>query len=371
MLAAHSPSKMTPRRVLGDLAPKALNTPSKRPVALDASEAIRAQSQLKQVTPLSPQPSVNKENLSSAGAYPQGRKRSIYEVDEVETVDNAKAMFGARDAPMFKARGGLTAEAVQRHLVSSFQTRRVSHVPNTVQESNAVDLPIPGSPTECNTPSPEPEAPFNLENSQDTQGSQVSLSNYVDFSLCASQTETVEQPPQPVQEEEKKSRAELLRTRLRFGYYKVETNQASKRGSEVISRWESSFTSTDVSTSMPLTSSSESASSQAIPRITLSPVRLDAQPVFVKANLDPFRPVGKLTPAPILLPTAVSSRMAYDYQMPSSPPQAASPDQLMSPAKQESSHGTPMSKRERSEKEQGEAVHDSLQARLEEGDLTS
>jgi len=78
---------------------------------------LRAQSPLKQVTTLSPQLRVDKENITSMNAYPQGRKRSIYEVDEAENVEIAKAMFGARDKVISGAPVGLTAAAVQTHTV--------------------------------------------------------------------------------------------------------------------------------------------------------------------------------------------------------------------------------------------------------------
>jgi hypothetical protein len=369
-MAPRSPSKTTPRRVLGDLPPNALKTPSKLTGALDAAEGLRAQSPLKQVTTLSPHLRMGKENLASMNAYPQGRKRSIHEVDDAENVEIAKAMFGARDTTMTGARVGLTAAAVQTHTVSPPAARRVQHVSNTVQDLTSVDLPTPGSPTERNTPSPEPEVLPAGANSQNTQTSEYSFSNFINTELLGSQTENAEQekPPAPV-EEAKKSRAELLRTRLRFGYYKVETNQVDKRGSEVISTWESSSPeSNDASMSAPITSSVESAKSHRVPNITLSPVRRDAHPVFVEANLDPFRPIGKLTPAPVLLPTAVSSRMNYDYHLPSSPPQAASPqhvspEQLMSPVRQK--------RRRTEEAAEEETVQGRLQSRLQEGDLTS
>jgi hypothetical protein len=109
-----------------------------------------------------------------------------------------------------------------------------------------------------------------------------------------------------------------------------------------------------------------------VPTITHSPAQRDAQPVFVEANLDPFRPIGKLTPAPVLLPTAVSSRMNYDYHLPSSPPQAISPEQLMSPVRQEPSYRTPVPKRIRTDEKIGEDASSSrLQSRFQEGDLTS
>ena len=51
-------------------------------------------------------------------AYPQGRKRSIYEVDDAENVEIAKAMFGARDQAVMGGREALTAEAMQKHMVA-------------------------------------------------------------------------------------------------------------------------------------------------------------------------------------------------------------------------------------------------------------
>jgi hypothetical protein len=116
-MSAHSPSKTTPRRVLGDLPPKSLNTSSKQAGALEASEAMRAQSPLKQVTTLSPQRRMGKENATGMNAFSQGRKRSIYEVDEAENVEIAQSMFGARDKVILGAPVGLTAAAMQNHMV--------------------------------------------------------------------------------------------------------------------------------------------------------------------------------------------------------------------------------------------------------------
>lgn len=212
-----------------------------------------------------------------------------------------------------------------------------------------------------------------MDDSQDTQGSQFSISKFFDLNGAGcSQPEPVEEQPLVEEEKPQKSRAELLRTRLRFGYYKLETNQVAKRGSDVISTWESSCASfSDASTALPLASSTDSAASHGGPNKTQSPARSETQPVFVKANLDPFRPIGKLTPAPVLLPTAVSSRMNYEYQMHSSPPQAVSPEQLMSPVRQPASYQTPASKRIRVEGGVEQTAQDRLHSRFQEGDLTS
>ena len=102
-------SQGTPRRVLGDLTPKALNTSSRR---ADPSEGTRAQSPLKQMQTLSPQLFGGKENALSGA--PHGKKRSIHEVDDAERVENAKV----RAAASANANTALSAAAVRFHTVT-------------------------------------------------------------------------------------------------------------------------------------------------------------------------------------------------------------------------------------------------------------
>ncbi|KAJ4360721.1 uncharacterized protein N0V89_001288 [Didymosphaeria variabile] len=355
---ANSPSQGTPRRILGDLTPKALNTPSKR---ADLSENTRAHSPLKQMQTLSPQLFGDKENALNSAV--KGRKRSINEVDDAERIDAKVRVGGSASGNM-----GLSAAAMRLH------------TSNTTS-----DLPVPGSPTERNSPTPEPEHMHEAVNSQDTQGTNNSFSALIDFDLCASQNSVqapasrAPSPPSPVLEENN-SRADLLRTRLCFGIYKVKTNQVTKSGSDIISTWESSFYhATDASTSMAITSFDGSKDVHQVPDITISSARRDHQPVFVKANLDPFRPIGnlKLTPAPVLLPTATSSRILHDYDMPSSPPQVISPEQLRSPVKQRLDYATPVNQSPRSERAEDDVGDGSAQSglrklqRFQEGELTS
>lgn len=86
-----------------------LNTSSRR---ADASEGTRAQSPLKQMHTLSPQLFGGKENaLSSA---PQGKKRSIHEVDDAERVEDAKIRVAANT----NANIALSAAAVRIHTVA-------------------------------------------------------------------------------------------------------------------------------------------------------------------------------------------------------------------------------------------------------------
>jgi hypothetical protein len=142
-----------------------------------------------------------------------------------------------------------------------------------------VGLADPGSPTERNTPTPEPE-PI-----QASQKSNQSFSDLLDYNQCASQRSE----PAPVAlapaftESKKKSRAEILRTRLKFGLYKVKTHQEAKKGRDIISSFEAS---------------SSPPTSMEVPNITISSPRRD-MPVFVKANLDPFQPIGKLGRPPV------------------------------------------------------------------------
>lgn len=80
---------------------------------------------------------------------------------------------------------------------------------------------------------------------------------------------------------------------------------------------------------------------QRVPDITISsPSR---NPVFVKANLDPFRPIGALGQPPVSFapPTqsyGIESRAVEGYEVGSSPPvQSVSPAALMSPIRGEES----------------------------------
>jgi hypothetical protein len=149
-----------------------------------------------------------------------------------------------------------------------------------------VGLADPGSPTERNTPTPEPELELELEPEpiQASQKSNQSFSDLLDYNQCASQrSEPAPVALAPAFTESKKSRAEILRTRLKFGLYKVKTHQEAKKGRDIISSFEAS---------------SSPPTSMEVPNITISSPRRD-MPVFVKANLDPFQPIGKLGRPPV------------------------------------------------------------------------
>ena len=103
------------RRVLGELPPQAMNTPSKAKI-MESSELTRAQSPLKQLQ-ATPRAFANKENATSIDAFTHGRKRSIADVDDPESVPAAKMVASERDTPQEDAMIQLTTAAVQRHTV--------------------------------------------------------------------------------------------------------------------------------------------------------------------------------------------------------------------------------------------------------------
>jgi hypothetical protein len=150
---------------------------------------------------------------------------------------------------------------------------------------------------------------------------------------------------------------------------------------DIISTFEAGASSDALaSSSTAMTSSADSLSTSRVPDITVSsPQR---EPVFVKANLDPFRPIGRLGQPPVQFDvpkdgTQVSSRMIQAYDLSSSPPgpvlpQSISPEQLMSPVK----HQQRLGEYDDADIEEGAAAaHRRLQQLKDQsyyaGDLTS
>jgi hypothetical protein len=132
MTTQHSLPGTPSRRVLGELPPQAMNTPSKAR-NMESSEPARAQSPRKQLQ-ATPRAFANKENATSIDAFSHGRKRSIADVDDAESVPAAKMVAFERDTPQEDAITQLTAAAVQRHTVHLPQTIRPSSTNSTVQQ---------------------------------------------------------------------------------------------------------------------------------------------------------------------------------------------------------------------------------------------
>ncbi|KAL1797576.1 hypothetical protein ACET3X_004182 [Alternaria dauci] len=356
MASQHTPSKTPSRRVFGDLTSKAINTPS-TPKAHELAEVARAHSPLKQVTTQTPTNPVGKENLMTPQTNSNSKKRGIEEVDGVESVESVKMLARAHDESLSSTSTRLTADAVQKHT-----------------ENNPIGLADPGSPTERATPTPSPEP----EQMHASQKSNQSFSDLLNYDLCASQKsehgERVAMPaaaPAPtVAEEKRKSRAEQLRTRLKFGLYKIKTNQVTKRDADIIAPYEAraSYSSDALNASRSTAmSSGESLGAYRVPNITVSSPRRDQGPVFVQANLDAFRPISKLGPAPVqfAIPQGnvpASSRMVPGYVLSSSPPgpqlpNSVAPDQLSSPIRARNYYQLPSESRIRMGERDAECIN--------------
>ena len=362
MASQHTPSKTPSRRVLGDLTSKAINTPS-TPKAYDPAEVARAQSPLKQVTTHTPTNPIGKENLMTPQTNSNSKKRGIEEVEGVESIESVKMLARACDESLSSTGTRLTTDAVQKHTVDDTSCPAPSRATNNCKENNPIGLADPGSPTERATPTPSPEP----EPIQASQKSNQSFSDLLNYDLCASQKsehgERVAMPaaaPAPaVAEGKRRSRAEQLRTRLKFGLYKIKTNQVTKRDADIIGPYEArasySSDALNASRSTAMTSSGESLGAYRVPNITVSSPRRDQGPVFVQANLDPFHPISKLGPAPVqfAIPQGnmpASSRMIPGYVLSSSPPgpqlpHSVAPDQLSSPIRARSYYEPPSESR--------------------------
>jgi hypothetical protein len=107
--------------------------------------------------------------------------------------------------------------------------------------------------------------------------------------------------------------AETLRLRLRIALYKVRTNQTNIPLSELALP-------TPGLGAQPC--SLASPSRPPIPSITISSTSPSS------SRTAPATTIPKLLPAPVLLPTAYSSRHITEPYLPSSPPASASPEQV-------------------------------------------
>jgi hypothetical protein len=120
-MTTHQSSHQTPaRRALGDLTPRAINSP-----VIDASEAIRPPSPLKKITSHIPSVFADKENLVDSPAPTHGKKRSIDEVDDAEKAGSGKMLAHTRDEIMWEPDMRLTTDAMERNTVRCSYSKRV------------------------------------------------------------------------------------------------------------------------------------------------------------------------------------------------------------------------------------------------------
>jgi len=118
MATSYSPSQTTPRRVLGHLPPKAINTPSSQSASLESSQVARAQSPWKQPTTQASTALRDKENLASSYEHSKGKKRGIEEVDSAEVADHLKTLARRRGDSLMGPAVRLTTDAMHVHTVT-------------------------------------------------------------------------------------------------------------------------------------------------------------------------------------------------------------------------------------------------------------
>ena len=151
------------------------------------------------------------------------------------------------------------------------------------------------------------------------------------------------------------SHAELLKLRLRVAMYKVQTNQV-----------DTPFTDLRIPGS---TIVSKSPTAQAVEE-AVAQLRREAQEINARQKTA----IPVLLPAPVLKPTAYSSRMVYETHIPSSPPVSLSPDKLpsaggnvLTPQKDFAQYGTPRGSVERLRRPLEELTSSAVKGRVAEG----
>jgi hypothetical protein len=196
------------------------------------------------------------------------------------------------------------------------------------------------SPTEPNTPSDEGNS------TQDSSAERKSFSSLINYDP-SSQTSNLMLSSI--------SYAELLKLRLRVAMYKVRTNQV-----------DIPFTDLRVPEHAKV---SKSPTAQAVEE-AVAQLRREAMEVNARQSTT----IPKLLPAPVLKPTAYSSRMVYETNIPSSPPVSLSPDKLRSaptnvftPQKDFAQYGTPRRSVERLRMPPEELTSSAVKGRVAEG----
>ena len=152
------------------------------------------------------------------------------------------------------------------------------------------------TPTEPNTPSEEDE-----DNTSASSAERKSFSSLINYDPSSQTSNLLFKTT---------SNAEMLRLRLRVAMYKVQTNQTGVP-----------FTELHVEDQSP------AAKAQRAADAAVDELRREAREVAARG---PQRPVPKLMPAPVLKPTAYSSRFVYaaQLQQPPSPLASSSPGEL-------------------------------------------
>ncbi|KAK8153686.1 hypothetical protein IWX90DRAFT_76149 [Phyllosticta citrichinensis] len=287
---ATTPSKTPGRRVLGELASNANITPQKSTITSGKTQAPLSPSPRKPSRTFTTIQDENKhDNLQEA--HLKSRKRSIHEVE------GALARQDAIGSPAKRVAGRADLTKISRppiH-VRPDSTATASTMP-------AIDLQ-PASPAK-GSPEPTPQ------NTQETVGNK-SFSSLIDYTAAASPKLQTSSPPEPA-ETRVKTQAETLRLRLRAALYKVKTDQIfiPLGNLEIPEQYQRRAQATDVAS----TGQQTPPQSQPEPNTTETVTRDSG---------DSSSTALKLLPAPLLRPTAYSTRFIETPHLPSSPPATA------------------------------------------------
>ncbi|GME25180.1 hypothetical protein GTA08_BOTSDO03416 [Neofusicoccum parvum] len=302
--AATTPSKSAARRALGELTPNAKVSPQKPTITSDKTQPPRNLSPLKQARAVSLVQDENAYGISKLPNQMTGRKRSIDEVD------GAVAREDAVGSPMKRVDGRDTA---QKH----FQSPILNIEESARLASQIVDLSHEDlTPTDEDTPEPAPRG------TQETTGTRASFSSLIDYNPRSQQTSS--SPPLRATKTSTRTHAEILRLRLRVALYKVRTDQTFVPLSclEIPEKYQRK-------------PAKEDASAEAGSPVA-SPERERTAPTITVTEDGPSDKgsegsAPKLLPAPVLLPTAYSTRFITEASMPSSPPHSVAVDSSSTP----------------------------------------
>ena len=186
------------------------------------------------------------------------------------------------------------------------QTHSLHNVSRPILEATQLEGPaLESAPPEIQQPSPtEPNTPSaDVEDMPNSSGEVKSFSSLINYGL-SSQTSNLASRPV--------SNAETLRLRLKVAMFKVRTNQVDVPFGEL-----------HVGGPQPPQPPPGLSLRQEVIDETVARLRHEAQEAQPRHDHVPA-----LRPAPVLLPTAYSSRMIHDRCYPSSPPASTSPDRL-------------------------------------------
>ncbi|EKG17354.1 hypothetical protein MPH_05420 [Macrophomina phaseolina MS6] len=319
---AATPTKSAARRALGELTPNAKVSPNKGNITTDKTYPPRTLSPLKQARSAPLVQNENAQNIHQLSDKMIGRKRSI---DEVEgTV--------ARQSTTMKRGDG--RDAAQRQLqVPTFDMQASAQLANQIIDLAHEDL----TPTDEDTPEAAPLG------TQETTGTRASFSSLIDYNPQGSSQQTSSSPPlqatkpaartthaDPAEVAHEQAttqpaepilqRAETLRLRLRIALYKVRTDQTLVPLSclEIPKKYQrkpaKEASIAQIAASLVDAEREREREHTAAPAITVTEDGLASEQ---RSNSNTAR-VPKLLPAPVLMPTAYSTR--FIPQMPSSPP---------------------------------------------------